>query len=75
MASENYRLEEFSPCRNAGTNMDWMWSSTDLDGNPRIFGGRVDMGAYEFIPEPGIIMTMSIIVISALRRVSWLRRH
>jgi len=27
------------------------------------------------IPEPGIIMTMSLLVISALRRVRWLRRH
>ena len=52
MAAGDFRLEEFSPCRNAGTNMSWMWSATDFDGNPRITGGIVDMGAYEYIPEP-----------------------
>lgn len=48
----NFHLQATSPCRNAGTNMSWMWTATDLDGNPRIIGGIVDMGAYEFVPEP-----------------------
>ncbi len=50
-ASGNYRLNSLSPCIDSGTNAfaggDW-----DLDGNPRIIGGIVDMGAYEFAPEP-----------------------
>ena len=50
----NYHLAFGSPCINAGTNafapMPW-----DLDGNPRIVGGRVDMGCYEApIPEISI---------------------
>ena len=44
----NYRLSSGSPCINAGTNEAWMAGATDLDGNPRINGGTVDMGAYEF---------------------------
>ena len=51
----DYRLESFSPCINTGTNMNWMWSSIDLDRNPRITDDRVDMGAYEYIPEPCLI--------------------
>jgi hypothetical protein len=40
------RLQPWSPCVNAGNNA-FITSSTDLDGNPRIFGGTVDVGAYE----------------------------
>jgi hypothetical protein len=43
----NLRLQLNSPCINAGTNY-YAPGSTDRDGNPRIVGGRVDMGAYEF---------------------------
>ncbi len=41
------RLQSNSPSINAGNNA-YVTSSTDLDGNPRIAGGTVDMGAYEF---------------------------
>ena len=47
LAAGDLRLLSNSPCINAGTNQDWMASSVDLDGNPRISGGVVDMGAYE----------------------------
>ena len=46
----NYRLLSNSPCVNAGDpNSPIGQYETDLDGNPRLVDGRVDMGAYEFI--------------------------
>jgi hypothetical protein len=44
----DYHLASGSPCIDKGKNEDWMWDAVDLDGNPRIINGRVDMGAYEY---------------------------
>jgi PKD repeat protein len=43
----NLRLQSNSPCINAGNNA-YVSGTTDLDGRPRIVGGPVDMGAYEW---------------------------
>ncbi len=46
----NLRLQVGSPAMNAGNNTFVPIDvTTDLDGNSRIFGSAVDMGAYEFI--------------------------
>jgi hypothetical protein len=45
-AAGDFHLQSYSPCINSGTNASVV-GSTDLDGNPRIVGGTVDMGAYE----------------------------
>jgi hypothetical protein len=50
----NLRLQSNSPCINAGNNA-YVFTATDLDGNPRISGGTVDMGAYEFQNPASII--------------------
>jgi len=45
----DYHLLNFSPCIDAGDpNYIAEPNETDLDGNPRIINGRIDMGAYEF---------------------------
>ena len=47
----NYRLNARSPCVDAGFHAGWMDDFVDLDGNARILGAAVDMGAYEFVPS------------------------
>jgi len=44
----DFRLQPASPCINAGTN-ELVTGAIDLNGNPRIYNGRVEMGAYEFM--------------------------
>jgi len=43
----DYHLLPASPCIDTGDNSVVDANSTDLDGNPRIVNGIVDMGAYE----------------------------
>ncbi|HEY8240033.1 MAG TPA: right-handed parallel beta-helix repeat-containing protein, partial [Kiritimatiellia bacterium] len=48
--NSDYRLKSISPCADVGTNAGWMASTLDLDGRPRVWINRADMGAYEYNP-------------------------
>ena len=56
----NFHLLAGSPCIDAGTNQLWMAkgepTAYDLDGNPRISGKAVDIGAYEVFTAPSLMM-------------------
>jgi hypothetical protein len=47
MANGNFHLASTSPCIDAGVVQPWMTNAQDLDGNPRVSGASVDIGAYE----------------------------
>ncbi len=55
--SGDFHLNGWSRCIGAG-NATIVTNSTDLDGNPRIINGAVDMGCYEksiALPKPGAL--------------------
>ena len=54
LAAGNLRLQSNSPCINSGFS-DRKSAGTDLDGNPRIAGEVVDLGAYEFQTPTSVI--------------------
>ncbi len=54
LSAGDLRLLTGSPAIDSGSNGASNLQSTDLDGNARIIGGVVDMGAYEFDPTTGV---------------------
>ena len=54
LAAGDFYLQPNSLCINSGDNA-YVTNATDLDGNPRIVGGTVDMGAYEYQTPSSIL--------------------
>jgi hypothetical protein len=54
LAGGDYHLQSASPCINSGNNA-YACGTNDLDGNPRIGGGTVDIGCYEYQTPASVI--------------------
>jgi hypothetical protein len=54
----NYRLRSGSPAINAGTLYEGCREAVDLDGNPRLYGSRIDLGCYENQVGKGLIIIL-----------------
>jgi hypothetical protein len=50
----DFHLQSNSPCINSGNNA-YVTTTNDLDGYPRIVGGTVDIGAYEYQTPTSVI--------------------
>ena len=59
----DYHLRASSPCIDSGTNAAWMNLALDVDGQPRIFNGAVDIGAAEtYVAADGIAVSNGTIL-------------
>ena len=65
----SFKLLDGSPCLNSGTVLSGMSSQKDLDGNPRVVDGKVDMGCYQgAIPEPALLINLCLLFIIYYRK-------
>ncbi|MHC4153473.1 MAG: choice-of-anchor Q domain-containing protein [Planctomycetota bacterium] len=72
----DYHLLASSPCINAGDpNLAAGPNESDIDGEPRVFAGRVDMGADEFVPSIECGMKCTPQAFNACSQGSWVKAH
>lgn len=73
-SSDGYHLLPLSPCTNAGNPGTPSADILDLDGEPRLFNGRIDIGADEVYFSPADFDTSGQVNIADLKTLSdeWL---
>ncbi|HUT28342.1 MAG TPA: right-handed parallel beta-helix repeat-containing protein [Sedimentisphaerales bacterium] len=72
----DYHLLVSSPCINAGDpNFVGGPNETDIDGEVRVFAGRVDMGADEFVPSLECQMKFTPQVFNTCSQGPWAKAH
>ncbi len=62
-------IDAGDPCYVAEPN------ETDLDGNPRVIGGRIDMGAYEFMQPIEVQMKFTPQALNLSSKGRWVKAH
>jgi parallel beta-helix repeat protein len=72
----DYHLLPASPCIDTGDpNYIPEPNETDLDGNPRVIGDAVDMGAYEYWPPVEAEMNFTPKALNCNSRGNWVKAH
>ncbi|MBQ3315416.1 MAG: SUMF1/EgtB/PvdO family nonheme iron enzyme [Kiritimatiellae bacterium] len=66
ISASNLALQSMSPCIDNGNNLYAASGDTDVAGKPRVNGGTVDIGAYEYYP-----VELSLKDITAKQRYPW----
>jgi len=69
----DYHLLDGSPCIDAG-DPDFVAepSETDIDGNPRISGEKIDIGADEFVPPFAVVVKVTPKALNPRRKGGWI---
>ena len=74
--NSDFRLKSESLCINAGDPCYIAEpDETDLDGQPRIFLGRVDIGADEFVPSLEVPMHFTPRTLNPKSKGKWIKAH
>jgi hypothetical protein len=60
-----YDLQNGSPCIDTGTVCG---VTHDCLGEPRPYGSAPDLGAYELVPEPGMLLACLLVTMGSARR-------
>ena len=72
----DYHLLPTSPCIDTGDpNYLPEPNETDLDGNPRVLNGRIDMGAYEYIHPVEVEIKLTPQMLNCDSHGNWLKAH
>jgi parallel beta-helix repeat protein len=72
----DYHLLPDSPCIDAGDpNYTAEPNETDLDGNPRVRGDAIDMGAYEYNPLVEAAMQLTPQMLNCRSKGKWIKAH
>jgi hypothetical protein len=72
----DYHLLPGSPCIDAGDpNYSDDPNQTDIDGEPRVFAGRIDIGADEFVPVTQVPLKFTPHSFNPTSQGRWIKAH